>query len=226
MGCFVRENLSFHALTTLHGMIRAVRSLSYRIDLNQIVVRFPLAQSPPGNKGHADNQSMARRSRNFFRVRPPAQACFTSDNLRTAPTDGQAPDSAQAHRVSPDRRLRSPSGPLRNRRKRPLRRPILHTRTKPLQRHHKPVASTGRTQACAHFRQQEISMLQCYGLAPRCTVGERLLPQRSQGSGGVREAFLRRSAGRNGTCTRTEPSGPQDRMRTQAEPPGLRGGCS
>jgi hypothetical protein len=174
MGCFVRGNLSFHALTTLHGMIRAVRSLSYRIDLNQIVVRFPLAQSPPGNKGHADNKSMARRSRNFFRVRPPAQACFTSDNLRTAPTDGQAPDSAQAHRVSPDRRLQSPSGPLRNRRKRPLRRPILHTRTKPLQRHHKPVASTGRTQACAHFRQQEISMLQCYGLAPRCTVGERL----------------------------------------------------
>jgi hypothetical protein len=52
------------------------------------------------------------------------------------------------------------------------------------------------------------------------------LPQQSQGSGGVREAFLRRSAERNGTCTRTEPSGPQDRMRTQAEPPGLRSGRS
>ena len=49
------------------------------------------------------------------------------------------------------------------------------------------------------------------------------LPQRSRGSGGVREAFLRRSAGRTGTCTRDEPNGPQDRLRTQAEPSGSRG---
>jgi hypothetical protein len=69
-------------------------------------------------------------------------------------------------------------------------------------------------------------MLQCYGLADGASLGNVFLPQRSQGSGGVREAFLRRSAERNGTCTRTEPSGPQDRMRTQAEPPGLRGGVS
>jgi hypothetical protein len=64
------------------------------------------------------------------------------------------------------------------------------------------------------------------GLLRGALLANVFLPQRSQGSGGVREAFLRRSAGQNGTCTRTEPSGPQDRMRTQAEPPGLRGGCS
>jgi hypothetical protein len=87
--------------------------------------------------------------------------------------------------------------PFRRRRKPALTAPIFHSAPKALRKRHKGVTSTGRAQVCPHFAQQEISMLQCYGLAAGGPVlANVILPQRSQGSGGVREAFLRRSAER------------------------------